>query len=264
MTIKYISIKSVLHHISSLLDDRYWNEVLMLEWALRGVRQINSSQLLEGHATVLEVCNHKFTLPNNFYKLEQILYTTDTTTANITAEKLGLPTTSHFVDNFIGNLATFKWLPMRMTSGSVNSLICLNPSLKHCTDCKHEFSIDSSLVGTTTLKEGLVIVTYLGYPIDENGEYLIPDYEPLKEALTHYVLYLYWLSKFTMKEEGSESRIKFHLDMWNTLSKKALNLNLPDVNQMENMKNQFNKLVPRTNEFDGAFLKLGNSENVNF
>ena len=73
------------------------------------------------------------------------------------------------------------------------------------------------------------------------------------------------MSKYTMMEDGSESRMKFHLSMWNTLAAKAAgNLNMPDVNQMENLKNIFNSLVPRTNNFQQLFLTLGNRENVNF
>ena len=68
-----------------------------------------------------------------------------------------------------------------------------------------------------------------------------------------------------MKEEGSESRMQHYLQMWNTMSKKAAgNLNLPDLNQLENMKNNWNRLVPRTNQFQSLFLRLGNRENINF
>jgi hypothetical protein len=53
--------------------------------------------------------------------------------------------------------------------------------------------------------------------------------------------------------------------MWNTLSKKAAGeLNLPDVNELENIKNQMTRLVPRTNRFQQLFLPLSNRENVNF
>lgn len=66
-------------------------------------------------------------------------------------------------------------------------------------------------------------------------------------------------------EEGSEGRMKHHLSMWNTLAaKSAGDLNLPDVSQLENLKNIFNRLVPRQDRFNQLFLNLTNSENINF
>lgn len=59
-----------------------------------------------------------------------------------------------------------------------------------------------------------------------------------------------------MKEDGADSRVKFHLSMWNTLSHKTLNLNLPDVSKMENLKEIRNKLNPSSREFQKAFLGL--------
>lgn len=73
------------------------------------------------------------------------------------------------------------------------------------------------------------------------------------------------MSKYNMMEDGSEQRMKHYLTMWNTLSKKAAgNLNLPDVNELENLMSQFNRLVPKQNRFQQMFLTLSNRENVKF
>lgn len=73
------------------------------------------------------------------------------------------------------------------------------------------------------------------------------------------------MSRYTMMEDGAEKRMQHHLMMWNTLSKKAAgNLNLPDVNEMENLMQQFNRLVPKVNKFEQLFLTLSNREDVNF
>lgn len=154
---------------------------------------------------------------------------------------------------------------MRLTSNPYHNSLCLDKSLMYCTDCDHEFSVSPGLVLTTTLSAGVIMVAYLSHPTDEYGDTLIPDDENLKEALFHYVLYRYWLSKYQMKEDGARERIKFHLEMWNTLAIKTTgNMNLPDINQLENIKAQLNRLVPRENRFQQMFLTLGNRENVNF
>jgi hypothetical protein len=66
-----------------------------------------------------------------------------------------------------------------------------------------------------------------------------------------------------MKEEGSRERVEFHKNEWSMLSKKALSIDLPDVSQLENLKNIHNRLVPRTNRFDQLFLTLSNREDIN-
>jgi len=241
MTTNFISLKSVLYNISLIIDDRYWNESKMLEWVARALRQMNLSLLYQDCVVKLSLADHKVQLPSNLKSLNMIAYSTNV--------------------DFDG---THVWLPMRLSSNVFNKYVACDESLAYCTDCAHEFSVDHNLIVTTTLKEGTVLVSYKGYPLDDNNEILIPDNEVLKEALTHYALYYYWMSKYTMKEEGADQRMKFHLDMWNTLSKKALNLNLPGINELENLKSIVTRLAPRTNRFQQFFTTLGNRENGNY
>lgn len=80
---------------------------------------------------------------------------------------------------------------MRASTSPFMKSICTSEQLLFCTDCNHEFVVDSSLVLTSTLKNGTLLVAYKGYPVDEEGLALIPDDETLKEALFHFVLYNY-------------------------------------------------------------------------
>lgn len=108
------------------------------------------------------------------------------------------------------------------------------------------------------------MVAYKGYPVNEEGDYLIPDNQDLQEAIMNFVLYKYWLTKYLCKEDGAEQRMQYFLSMWNTLSKKALNLNLPDLSEMENAMIIWNRLVPRRNRAEDGFATLNSRENVNF
>jgi hypothetical protein len=154
---------------------------------------------------------------------------------------------------------------MRLASNPYHSSICLDTTISYCTDCVHEFSVSPSLVVTTTLEEGTILVAYLSYATDDEGCILIPDDENLKEALQYYAFYMYWLEKDMMKEDGAAQRMQYWLSMWQTAMIKAKgNLTLPDVNELENIKSNLNRLVPRENKFQQGFLTLGNRENVNF
>lgn len=263
MTTKYTSIRSVLYDLSLTIDERYWNSVKMLEWLTHGLRQINTGMTLEAKVVQLPVLLHKAELPSDLKYLTQVTYYIgEGLCCEVESANLNLPDGS---DATIYSAPSVTWKPMRLSSNPFHNSICLDNSLYYCTDCAHEFSVSPSLILTTTLLAGQIMVSYLGYALDENGDTLIPDDENLKEALFHYALYRYWLSKYQMKEEGSESRMRFHLSMWGTLSTKAAgHLNAPDVNELENLKNQYNRLVPRENRFQQMFMTLGNRESLNF
>lgn len=264
MITNYTSIQSILYNLSLVIDERYWNETAVLEWATHALRSLRIEKALQQKVCQLTVTDHKATLPADLVYLIQVAYYRYGCPNNDCPDlyrELALPENSELPYALI-ELKSTDWEAMRMTSNPYHGSICLDKSLVSCRDCKHEFGVAPSMVLTTTLPMGLIMVSYLAWPVDDDGYALIPDDETVKEALFHYVLYRYWLSKYTMKEEGSEQRMNFHLTMWDTLSKKALNLNLPDVSTIENLKNVWNRLVPRDNRFDQLFTTIASRENV--
>jgi hypothetical protein len=258
MTIPYISIKSVIYDLALTIDDRYWNEAYSLEFATRAAKTIRAEVSLQDQVEVLAVTSHSAQLPKNLKYLTQVAYKI-MTPSEIEA-CFELPSTLEIVSH----IHTLPYKPMRLNSSPFHLSICTNEAIYNCTDCLHSFSVTPSLALKTTLKEGIILVAYKGYPVDDEGYILIPDDETYKEAILHYVLYRYWMSKYQMKEEGSTERMRHHLSMWSTLSKKALNLNNPDVSQLENLKSIHNRLVPRSNRFNQLFQGLSSSESIPF
>lgn len=241
---KYTSIKSVLAQLALTLDDRYWNETVMLEHATRAFRQLNLEAKWEAKAVEDTIEDHKLTLPLDLKYLVQIAYK---------KTPVGDTLASHLV-----------WQPLRLATTPFASSVCIYGCNTDCTTCPHQYSISPSGVVTSTIESATVLVSYLAYPTDDEGYALIPDDESLKEAIFHYVLYRYWLQKDLMKEDGAEKRMAFHLQMWNTLSKKALSLNLPDVGKMENLKNIQNRLVKTEDHFQSLFTNLGGVQKTSF
>lgn len=267
MTTNYIPIQSVLYDLSLTIEERYWNEIKMLEWLAHGFRKLNIPIALEPKTAQLEVVTHKATLPSDFKYLTQVVHVNQITqleSDTFLAETIDPPENTTWT---LATLNSFRdFTPMRLSSNPFHSTICLDENqLVYCTDCLHEFSISPSLVLTTTLESGTILVSYLGYATALNGDMLIPNDENLKEALLYYVLYRYWLAKDMMMEQGAAQRMQHYLAMWQTASVKATgNLTLPDINQLENIKANHNRLVPRENKFQQFFTTLGNRENVNF
>lgn len=267
MTTNYVSIKSVLYDLSLVINERFWNENQMLEWAYKALRLIRSDSMLVGKLATLNLIDHKAELPDDFKYLIQIMYQFVDSATAATIDNMIFPPDSTLPDQLNQPVASMlTWKPMRLTSNPYHASICLDQSITACPGCTHSFSVSNDLVITSTLQAATIMVAYLGYPTDPvTGEGLIPDNEELKEAILYYLLYRYWMAKYNMMEDGADSRMKNYLSMWNTLSKKAAgNMNLPDVNEMENIKNIFNRLVPRENQFANGFLTLTSNESRNF
>jgi len=74
----YVTIKSVLAQIALILDDRYWNETVLLEHATRAIRAMNLEDKLEQKVAVLDVSTHKANLPLDFKYLTQMAYSNQT------------------------------------------------------------------------------------------------------------------------------------------------------------------------------------------
>lgn len=230
MISKYTSIKSVVYDLSQLIDERYWNEIRVLEWATKAYRSMGISSKYVTKLCKVVVEDHKGTLPKDFAR-----------------------------QTIVFEESTKKPLNLASSPAAVSA----------CTDrkndkCSYQYSIDENLVLTTNLQNTTLFIEYLGYPTDAEGLHLIPDEEVVKEAITAYVLWKYWLSKWMMKEEGSEGRMQYFRELWSTQSKKALSLNAPDIPQMENIKNRWNHIVPRDNMFQKLFTTLNQPENVSF
>lgn len=130
-----------------------------------------------------------------------------------------------------------------------------------CYDCKHEYVVDPGGCITTTLPKGYLLVSYLRNPTDSTGHLLIPDNEDLKEAIFHYVLYRYFLTRAIRKEQGSAQERDYHRMMFGMLKQKAAGaLNSPSIDELENIKDHRDHLVPRGNRYNGMFSKLNQKE----
>lgn len=71
---KRISIKSVVAQVAMILDDRFWNDSIILENATRAYRQMNLVDKWEPKVEEVTLVDHKATLPSDYKELIQIGY----------------------------------------------------------------------------------------------------------------------------------------------------------------------------------------------
>lgn len=288
-TVPYISIKSVLYDLSRLIPESQWNETDFLEWATKGLRRTKVNNKLQPKVCYIDLESHKAQLPSDLRYLTQIVYKAyaEANQADIDDIRRSLdlndvewtPAIIHMNDpsGLATDIATvaanrFAWRPLKATTNTFFQAIACTPTLfpyledtftTHCTDCTHEYIVDANGVITCTLSDGVLAVSYLRYPKDEDSNVLIPDHETLKEALVNYCLWMYYTKKDILGEINLDKKIMYYKQMFGHMaSKAAAELNSPDLAQMETIKDILQRLVPRANQAEGLFAKLNNKEDL--
>ena len=272
---KYISIKSVLYGLSTLVDESMWNENYFLEWAIKGARKLNLVSNYTVKSCHLDIVEHLSTLPADCVSLTMVLIKTPGTS----------PTEEERADladllNLTDVNAAFKWMngdglvdkvvsgntflnrpyvPMKQTTNPfIKTMNCMDAN---CVDCVFEYTINPNGTLYSSVREGEVIISYLGYATD-NGDCLIEDNEDIKEAIEAYVLHRYFEQKAISGDQVAMNQRDYYRNRFQVLSGKAKNSNLPTVGQLENIANYQNRLKPQSHQFDNLFANFGYKEDT--
>lgn len=104
--------------------------------------------------------------------------------------------------------------------------------------------------------DGYIRMVYTSIPVDEDNYPLVPDDSSFRDAIYWYIVtklyYPDWVNG-TIRDrvyEHAESK-------WRFFAKQAYAVALmPDLGQLESMKDQWNKLFPELYEFDANFSQL--------
>ena len=205
---------------------------------IKDVLNVNKQIGLKIHSeyeTILEVKNHKASLPDNFYKINHASicskYTYRGIAHSLTTENVEICDTEwqkameQFPEEFAISYTCTK--PYHVTKGSelyeynVNSIIPLKINTvknKHICN-KYDITIGDGYI-TTSIKEGKVLINYFGALEDEEGNLLVLDHPIINEfyeyTLKKKVLENLWLNGeeevynklIYIKNELREAKIK--------------------------------------------------------
>ncbi len=275
--VPYVSIRTVLYDISTMLDPKEWNEANMLEWAYRALRKNKANKIYTNKVALLDVIEHKFPLPEDLRYLHQIAYKICSTTELLEdiKESIGM-TDEEWDDSTIPyralisyyNSASLNWKPLLLSSSPFALAMHCGYGLPKCTHCEHTYAVAEDFVVTTSLKEGKVLIAYLAYPQNDDGDALIPDNADLRDAIMHYCLYRHYLGrslKAMGEDQAANQQKEWHLSMYEVLSAKSKGaIDLPTMAEYENYRRSQTRLVPRAHKANQFFLGLNNEENINY
>ncbi len=204
----------------------------------------------------LDITNYRAELPCDFYKLERIAVNGMPVRYSGNAfhhlmsgaccdVNTGSSTSDVFIDNF-GNMFSPQSSDMISSSG-VDS---------------YTFDINDNYL-TLSTKEGKVCMAYLAFPTDKEGFPMIPDDIKYKMACQKYLLQKIRYIDWSKDPDSRGKKALFDHDekewLWyvGAATSKA---KLPDVSQMENLKNQLVRLIPNINEYNNFFNTLGKQQ----
>lgn len=277
-SINYVPLESILDDIHSMVPDIDWDEDRFLEWAAKGYRKLNLPAKYEEAVTFLPVEDHTSSLPKDLVHINQMFYRDMETLTEEELEAIAKITGIEEDKPFyrliedpqgfferIGKATYFYkdyYRPLRRYSGHFAFEDCTQDIPR--TNCVHQYVRNGEMI-RTSFKKGCVILSYKRRVTGCDGLDLIPDDEVLKDALFHFCMYRFWMARSMAHEQGAINQYRFHLRMYSHMSKRAVaRLNYPDIDLMENIKNNNQRLVPRANFYDRGFSQLSNREDISF
>lgn len=223
--LNYISIKEVIAKIYrdlNIQQEERW--VDMVEWIAEALQKIGAHPQYIEKMEVLSVSNYRAVLPCDIHKIMQI-------EMNGTAAIAGTGT-------FDGQ----NQEPERKSGGS-----------------EYSYTVNDAFINTN-FKEGTIGLAYIGIPIDTEGFPMIPNDEGYKEAMLKYIV---MKLKYPEYIAGRYPLYKELEHDWHKYCAQARgNANMPSLDEMEAIKNQWVRLLPKMQEHKKFFRKLNSRERI--
>ena len=293
---KYISLKAIMEQVYA--DNGYQFELPWMDciqWTEEALNLIGHPRQyirkVTGHKDNpdLNITDYRATLPCDFYQLEQVAvngmaaeYSGNTFHHLLSGDCCGIDESSSsslyysadqtITRNWGTDVLTYDEESQSYSYQARDLLEMENLNLQ--SDGTQEFILgnDGSQEGRTitfdlnnnhitlSVKEGVVCMAYLAIPTDDEGLPLIPDntsYQlAIKKYLTMKIDYIAW-----RKGELQQAVFQHSEQEWQWYVGQAGNkAKMPNLDQIEAIKNQTMRLLPKVNHHETFFKTLGSPE----
>ena len=287
---KYISLKSIMEQVYA--DNGYQFElpwVDCMQWTEEALNLIGHPRQyirkVTGHRSNpdLDIKDYRAHLPCDFYSLEQIAvngmpaeYSGNTFHHLLGGECCGLEGATtlslHLKDRNFGSLvnttaeggsSTYEYRTEQdLEDLNLNEQGVMTFNLSGYRDSNYfpiTFDINNDHI-TLSVKEGEVCMAYLAIPTDEEGLPLIPEdtsYQiAVKKYLTMKIDYIAWRRGQLQGDIYARSEREW---MW-YVGQAGNKAKMPNIDQLEAIKNQVIRLLPNINAHETFFKSLGAPE----
>lgn len=251
MIYKTTSIKRVIAKVFTDLDLQEGEHRIpdMIEWAGEALEKIGAYASFVNKVTgkdstpILKVFNYQVKLPCDFHQMIQVSFS--------------------FSED--GPFYPMRYATGSFDSGCISNTDVSNTSINDDSYCKttsdYTYLINSSYI-KTNIEEGFIMMAYQAIPLDMEGYPMIPDDANFIEALYWYIVTKLYYPQW---KQGS-LRDAVYYDArrsWNYHCKQAYGIALmPNIDQLESIKNSWLRLVPELHEHSTGFSTLGERQNI--
>jgi len=147
------------------------------------------------------------------------------------------------------------WKYLSLSNNSWDRSILCDTSANLHSSCGQWFIPDNTNSRfITSFDKGWIAVAYYRFPMNEKGQFLVPDHPLYNEALDTYVLYKISQRQWHMSVQGAEGRYKHYLAKWEELAAASIGeLMMPSLPDYINIdkQNRFFKDDGSTKVFGG-------------
>lgn len=141
------------------------------------------------------------------------------------------------------------------------------PNALHCNNCvnlnaenKETYFLTAGKI-KTSFETGVVCLSYMAFPTDEDCYPMVPDDISFKEAMFWYVYKKLLLRNPNFKPNGMDYPMAD--GQWKYYCTQARNsANYPDIDRMESFMNQWVRLIPNMSNHDDYFNDLNTREQL--
>lgn len=270
-TYDYVPLDAAIADIYTSLNPDMVNDADIEEWASFAFGSLQTAETYQVALAVKAVENHRFCLPKGLKYIWQIFYKEETNAQDPIDLKIYVSengSTSSTAWSFINGeyLNNNGWSPLRASETPWALMAHCENSPSFYAKCEHQYFVNKNGVVTTTFERGTIIMAFLGYPQNEAGQFLIPNEEKVINAIRKYVLMRYWERRMNYTGEQMDMKIYTNYKQeWELMRAAAIgDLRLPDIDGLENWKQQTFRLGQHTNSYYSGFGNLAVGENIRF
>lgn len=125
---------------------------------------------------------------------------------------------------------------------------------------RNEYYMDDGCI-YTSIDSGNIVLNYVGVRVDNDGFPKVPDVEEYKQALKWYIIVKLIEKKWWSGGTNLETKLQYAKAEWKSYMHKAVDQgNMFTLPELENFKNNWVRLVPRSNEFANFYRGLAQPE----
>ena len=237
---KYVSVQNV---ISKAYRDLGYSDQINLndavEWAGEAIELIGSPGTLKEKVTTIEIKSYKAKLPLDLHQIQTTHGKSGTVNADCLDDEQG-------------------FVAMRYSTDAMHHFYCANSKDRFCSSTFTYKVNDDYLF--TNYEEGAIRMSYWAIPTDEVGFPLIPDQIKFREAVAGHIK---WKLGFQLMMRGAINQQAYQIlerdrDWYIGAAQTAGQM--PGIDMLESLKNNFIRLIPKINQHADAFRSAGDPE----